>query len=124
MPRQSDVPYESQANPGGRTSNDAIWILDDDGHDDAQSDTNFPSLDEIRPGRAFWTDGICIPKAENVRKNAIGMMARTYGEAVAAGQRSTTVPLHRAAQCASFTHPHLRPDAAPLDTSRSEDHDT
>ncbi|KAF2973176.1 hypothetical protein GQX73_g431 [Xylaria multiplex] len=40
-------------------------------------------VSKIRPGAAFWTDGICIPKADDARKIAIGMMARTYSEAAA-----------------------------------------
>lgn len=40
-------------------------------------------VSKIRPGAAFWTDGICIPKADDVRKKAIGMMAQTYSRAVA-----------------------------------------
>ncbi|KAI1113982.1 hypothetical protein F5Y14DRAFT_441560 [Nemania sp. NC0429] len=40
-------------------------------------------VSRIRPGAAFWTDGLCIPKADDARKKAIGMMARTYSEAAA-----------------------------------------
>ena len=36
---------------------------------------------ELRPGTAFWTDGICVPEADKARKKAIGMMACTYREA-------------------------------------------
>ncbi|KAL8346354.1 hypothetical protein RB598_000317 [Gaeumannomyces tritici] len=37
----------------------------------------------VRPGAAIWLDGICIPGANNLRKEAIGLMARTYREASA-----------------------------------------
>lgn len=40
-------------------------------------------VSKIRPGAAFWTDGLCIPKADDVRKTAIGMMGRTYSNAAA-----------------------------------------
>ncbi|KAI1469339.1 uncharacterized protein F4812DRAFT_325956 [Daldinia caldariorum] len=32
---------------------------------------------------AFWIDSLCIPRAESVRKKAIGMMAQTYSQAKA-----------------------------------------
>ncbi|KAI1099363.1 hypothetical protein F4804DRAFT_322111 [Jackrogersella minutella] len=40
-------------------------------------------VSEIKPGAAFWIDGICIPKEKDLRKKAIGMMGQTYREAAA-----------------------------------------
>lgn len=40
-------------------------------------------VSQIMPGAAFWMDSLCIPETKNLRKKAIGLMSRTYGEAEA-----------------------------------------
>ncbi|GAP91721.2 putative het domain protein [Rosellinia necatrix] len=55
-------------------------------------------VSKIQPGAAFWTDGICIPEADHIRKKAIGMMARTYNEAVAVLVLDSGVQLCSSAQ--------------------------
>ncbi|KAI1808580.1 hypothetical protein F4811DRAFT_176509 [Daldinia bambusicola] len=37
----------------------------------------------VGPQNAFWIDSLCIPRADSVRKKAIGMMAQTYSQAKA-----------------------------------------
>lgn len=38
---------------------------------------------KVLPGAAIWLDGICIPEADDLRGEAIGLMARTYRDATA-----------------------------------------
>jgi len=38
---------------------------------------------QLVPGGAFWMDALCIPEKRDMRKRAIGLMARTYRDATA-----------------------------------------
>ncbi|KDQ09771.1 hypothetical protein BOTBODRAFT_507564 [Botryobasidium botryosum FD-172 SS1] len=38
---------------------------------------------QLVPGGAFWMDALCVPERKDMRKRAIGLMAKTYKEAAA-----------------------------------------
>jgi len=78
--RASDVPYVAISHVWA----DGLGGTTETGLPTCQLHRLASLVSGICPGAAFWTDGICIPNADDVRKKAIGMMARTYSNAVAA----------------------------------------
>ncbi|KAK7029467.1 hypothetical protein VNI00_014500 [Paramarasmius palmivorus] len=40
-------------------------------------------VNEIAPTNAFWMDSLCVPEKRELRKQAIGLMAKTYRDATA-----------------------------------------
>ncbi|KAJ2989488.1 hypothetical protein NUW58_g3440 [Xylaria curta] len=77
--RASDVPYVAISHVWA----DGLGSTTEIGLPTCQLRRLASLVSKILPGAAFWTDGLCIPRAADTRKKAIGMMARTYSEAAA-----------------------------------------
>ncbi|RPD73448.1 hypothetical protein L226DRAFT_488582, partial [Lentinus tigrinus ALCF2SS1-7] len=73
----SDVPYVAISH---------VWVdglgsVTEKGLPLCQVERIAPMVRALVPSGAFWMDSLCIPAERNTRKRAIGLMARTYGEA-------------------------------------------